>query len=165
MARGRLRVGEVPKPGNPNCACQVACLHLKCWTTYFNICLVIPIHASCERAQRAEPLYRYTAKDSAAVVCTSMYVEPRAQQSTAQHSSSAITSAQSSKRSNTCRYEYVSKDVGTCMLRPVCFPGAWGSWHLQIACLHAKCWTMYFLHLSAIPIHSSSRASVAGGAP
>ena len=33
--------------------------------------------------------------------------------------------------------------VYTCMLRPVCFPGAWRSWHLQVACLHLQCWTIY----------------------
>ena len=26
--------------------------------------------------------------------------------------------------------------VYTCMLRPVCFPGAWSSWQLRVACLH-----------------------------
>ena len=30
------------------------------------------------------------------------------------------------------------------MLRPVCFPGAWSSWHWHVACLHLKCCTIYF---------------------
>ena len=49
------------------------------------------------------------------------------------------------------------------MLRPVYFLVAWSSSHLQVACLHLKCWTIYLLHLFVIPIHSSFRGSVAGG--
>ena len=29
------------------------------------------------------------------------------------------------------------------MLRPVCFPEAWISWHWHVACLHLKCCTIY----------------------
>ena len=90
-------------------------------------------------------------------------VEPRAQQSTAQPT--ALTPARSSKPS-TCRSEYASKEVCTYMtrmLRPVYFPGAWSSWHLQVACLHLKCWTIHLLHLSVIPIHYSLSASAACG--
>ena len=54
--------------------------------------------------------------------------------------------------------------VYTCMLRPASFPGAWSSWHLQVACLHPKCWTIYFTtsicHFNQLFI---ARASVAGG--
>ena len=39
--------------------------------------------------------------------------------------------------------ECVSKDVHTCIRRPGCFPGACSSWHLQVICLHPKCWTIY----------------------
>ena len=77
---------------------------------------------------------------STAVVCTSMYVvEPRAQQSTAQLPPDKAANLLRADQS-TCQ----KKDVRTCMLRPVCFPGAWSSWHLQVACLHLKCWTIYF---------------------
>ena len=57
---------------------------------------------------------------------------------------------------------YQNKYMRTCMLRPICFPGAWSSWHLQVAYLHLKYWTIYLLHMSIIPIRSSSWASVAG---
>ena len=43
------------------------------------------------------------------------------------------------------------------------FPGAWSSWHLQVAWLHLRCWTIYSVHLAVIPIHYFLRASVAGG--
>ena len=46
---------------------------------------------------------------------------------------------------------------------PFCFPGARKSRHLQVACMHLKCWTIHVLHLSVIPIHSSLRTSVACG--
>ena len=36
--------------------------------------------------------------------------------------------------------------VRTCMQRPGCVPGAWNSRHLQVACLHPKCWTIYMCH-------------------
>ena len=38
---------------------------------------------------------------------------------------------------------YQRKCVRTCMRRPGCFRGALSSWHLQVACLHLKCWTIY----------------------
>ena len=58
---------------------------------------------------------------------------------------------------------YEEAYVRICMIRSVCFPVAWSSSHLQVACLHLECWTIYLLNLSFIPIHSSFRASVAGG--
>ena len=82
-------------------------------------------------------------------VCAYLFVEPYREHSTAQHSTaqhSTITPAHSNKP-NTCRSEYISKDVRTCMRRPGCFPGAWSSWRLQVACLHLKCWTIYYIFL------------------
>ena len=99
----------------------------------------------------AVPVYSNT---STAV--RSMYeygvVEPRAQHSTAQHSTaeSPLQKAANQVRADQSTSE--KKYVRTCMLRPVCFPGAWSFWHLQVACLHLKCWTIYLLHLSVIPI-------------
>ena len=87
-------------------------------------------------------------------------VEPRAQQSTAQHSS-AIPPARS-RQPSMCRSEYLSKKVpskyvGTYVVRPVCFLGGWSSWHLQVVRLHLKCWTIYFTTsvLSFYSIHAS----------
>ena len=34
----------------------------------------------------------------------------------------------------------------------------WSCWHLEVACLHLKCWTIYLLHLPVIPIPSCERA-------
>ena len=126
---------------------------------------VIPIMLLCERAQRAEPVYRYTATAVQQQFVRVCMLSLNREHSKSQHSSSAITPAQSSKQPSTCRSEYVyqNKYVRTCMLRPVCFPGAWSSWHLQVTCLHLKCWTIYLLHISVILIHSSLRASVTGG--
>ena len=81
-------------------------------------------------------------------MCTSRYVEyihNSSTASTAQHS--AITPAQSTKPS-TCRSEYVSQYVRTCMRRPGCFNGAWSSPHLQVACLHLIFWTIHYKLLS-----------------
>ena len=71
------------------------------------------------------------------------YREHSTSSTAAQHN--VIIPAQSSKPS-TCRSGYVSKEVlqyvRTCMRHAGCFPGAWSSWHLQILCLHRKCWTI-----------------------
>ena len=85
------------------------------------------------------------------------------EQSKAQHGTAQSPLHKAANHVRVDQSTYQKKYVRTCMLRPVCFPGARSSWHLQVACLHLKCWTIYFLHLSVIPIHSSFRASVAGG--
>ena len=101
-------------------------------------------------------------QNSAAVVCTSMctVVEPRAQRSTVAQSpphKAAYNQVRDDQRTHEEMYARI------CMLRPVCFLVAWGSSHLQVARLHLKCWTIYLLHMSVIPIDSTLRASVAGG--
>ena len=114
----------------------------------------------CFGLQQTSSSGTYAATNSSTAVFTSTYVVgPRAQQSTAQ---SPLHKAASQVRADQSTYQkkYVRR---TCMLRPVCFPGAWSSWHLPVACLHYKCWTIYLLHLSVIPIHFTFRASVAGG--
>ena len=91
---------------------------------------------------------------STAVACTSMsVVEPRAQQSTAQ---SPLHKAANQIRADQSTYQ--NKCVRTCILRPVCFPGAWSSWPLQVACLHLKCWTICLICLSLQSILSCERA-------
>ena len=90
-------------------------------------------------------------------------VEPRAQQSTAQHSSALKPARGTKKKVRADQSTYQKMYTRTCMLRPVCFRVVWSSWHFQVACLHLKCWTINLLHISAIPIHSYLRASVAGG--
>ena len=68
------------------------------------------------------------------------YLQQYREHSTAKHS--AITPAQSSKPS-TCRSStYQKMYIHTCIRRPG-FPGACSSWHLQVICLHPKCWTIY----------------------
>ena len=108
----------------------------------------------------AVPVY---SNNSSAIVCTSTLslstrTASTAQHSPAQHSTAqhgAITPAQRCK-SSTRRSEYVPKEVCTYMhAASVFFPGTWSSWHLQVACSHLKCWTIYLLHMSVIPIHSS----------
>ena len=85
-----------------------------------------------------------TAQHSAAEHSTAQAQHSAAEHSTAQHS--AIPPAQSSK-ATTCRSDqstYKKMYVCTCMLRPVYFPGAWSSWHFQLAGLRLKCGTIYF---------------------
>ena len=56
-------------------------------------------------------------------------VEPRAQQSTAKHSAVARPPLHKAA-SNQVRADqstYQKKYIGKCMLRPVCFPGAWST--------------------------------------
>ena len=84
------------------------------------------------------------------VLSLSITAIPRAQHSTAQ---SPLHRAANHVRVDQSTYQ--KKYVRTCMLRPVCFPGARSSWHLQVACLHLTYWTTYLLHLPFIPIHSS----------
>ena len=76
--------------------------------------------------------------------------------STAIHS--AITLAPSSKP-NTCRSEYISKEVCTYNMHAAsgCFPGAWSSWHLQVACLYLKLLD-HLLHLLLCSILPCERA-------
>ena len=60
-----------------------------------------------------------------------------------------------------CAFSFVvikkSICVRTCMRRPGCFPGAWSSWHLQVAWLHLKCWTIYHIWRS-VPFFLSERS-------
>ena len=79
--------------------------------------------------------------------------------STAQHST-----AQPSHPCTKQQTKYVSIRIHikitiilcTCVRRPRCFPGALRSWHLQVACLHQRCWTVYCTinGTFVIPIHS-----------
>ena len=82
----------------------------------------------------------YAATSSSTAACIYEYVvEPRAQQSTVPsplHKAAHQVRADQSANQN--------KYVRICMLRPVCFPGAWSSWHWEVACLRLKCWTIYF---------------------
>ena len=87
------------------------------------------------------------------------YLQQYREHSTAQHS--AAHPAQSSKRS-TRRSQYISKKVPgmyvrTCMEHG-CFPGAWNSWHLQVACLNLKCWTIYYVCLFVLFFLVSERS-------
>ena len=69
--------------------------------------------------------------------------------SKAQHSIEAQPPPQKAeKQVRADQSTYQKKYERTCMLRPVCFPGASSSWHLQVACLHLKCWTVYFITTS-----------------
>ena len=65
--------------------------------------------------------------------------------STAQHSTAQSplhkTANQVRADQSTCQ----KRHVRTCMLRSFCFLGACSSWHLQVACLHPKCWTIYYI--------------------
>ena len=90
-------------------------------------------------------LYRnYTATNSSiAVVCTSMFSLSR-EHSKAQHSTSQSPLHKAASQVRADQSTYQKNYVRTYMLRPVCFPGAWSSWHLQVACLHLNCWTIYF---------------------
>ena len=100
------------------------------------------------------PVY---SNSSTAVVCTSMLslsitTASTAKYSTAQHSTSAVTPAQSSKPS-TCRSEDVSRVCTYMHAASGLF-----SWSMELLAfasrlLHRKCWTIYLLHLSVIPIH------------
>ena len=42
-----------------------------------------------------------------------------------------------------CRIYQKKYDVRLCMRRPGCFPGAWSSWHMQVACLCLKYWVIH----------------------
>ena len=44
------------------------------------------------------------------------------------------------------------------MRRPGCFSGAWRSWHLQVDCLHPKCWTIYYICHSNLLLLVSERS-------
>ena len=46
----------------------------------------------------------------------------------------------------------------TCIRHPGCSPGVWGSWRLEVACLHLKCWTICLICLSLQSILSCERA-------
>ena len=69
---------------------------------------------------------------------------PRAQHSTAQrnHPYKAVNQVRADQST------YQKKCARACMRRPGCIPGAWSSWHSQVAYLHLKCWTIYVLLLS-----------------
>ena len=90
----------------------------------------------------AVPVY---SNSSTAVVCTSIYVvvEPRAQQSTAQHSSSAITPAQSSEQPSTYRSEYVrikiTMYVHACCVRLL-------SWSMELLAFASRLITLTMLN-------------------
>ena len=78
---------------------------------------------------------------STAVVCMDMSSLSR------EHSKTLHNTVQSPlhKAANQVRDDeraYQKEYVRTFMLRPVCFIGAWSSWHLEVACLHLKCWTI-----------------------
>ena len=93
----------------------------------------------------AVPVYSSTATTAvvftydSVVVCQNLEHSP-AQQSTAQ--SPLHKAASKFVRADQSKY------VRTCMRRPGCFSGAWSSWHLQVASLHLKCWTMYYIRHS-----------------
>ena len=99
----------------------------------------------------------YAATNSSTAACIYEYVvEPRAQQSTVPsplHKAAHQVRADQSANQN--------KYVRICMLRPVCFPGAWSSWHFQVGCFHVKCWTIYCIYLlfqSILPCERAQRA-------
>ena len=78
---------------------------------------------------------------STASVCTSTYVvEPRAQLSTAR-----CPVHMAPNQVPTEQGMYQNYYVRTCMLRPVCFPGAWCCWYLQVDRLNLICWTIHFI--------------------
>ena len=91
----------------------------------------------------AAPVY---SNSNTAVVRTSMLsfsirtastLNSKAQHSTAQ---SPLHKAANQVRVDQSTHQ--KKNVRTCMLRLVCFPGAWSSWYLQVACSHLKCCTI-----------------------
>ena len=97
---------------------------------------------------------------SAAVVRTSMlsFEHQSREHSKAQHSTAQSPLYKAANQVRADQRTYKKKYVRTCMLRPVCFSGAWSSWHLQVACLHLKCWTMYYMCLSFQSILPCERA-------
>ena len=103
-------------------------------------------------------LYRYKPTTVSSIsstyvrVCCRWVSEPRAQHSTAQHTAITPCTKQQTKRFRADQSTYPKIYVRTWMLRPGCFPGAWSSWHLQVACLHLKM-LGHLLHLSVIPIN------------
>ena len=89
------------------------------------------------------------------VICTSML-------SLSIYISTASTAQQSTKQQ--AKYVpirvHVKRStwyVRTCMQRPGCVPGAWNSRHLQVACVHPKCWTIYMCH--SVPFFPVSERS------
>ena len=86
------------------------------------------------------------------------------------YSSSASTTQHSTaKRNHACKMQQTKYapvkvqikrsmyvPVYTCMGGPGCFPGAWSSLHVQVACLHLKCWDN-LLHLSFRSVLVSER--------
>ena len=149
---------------------QVACLHLKCWTIYFksicnsNPCFFVSERSGQSRCTGIQRLFNGRAVQQSYVrVCTLLPFNRehcKAPRSTVAQSP-LPKAANNQVSANPSMYQ--KKYVSTCMLRLICFRGAWSFWHLQFACVHLKCWTIFLLHLSVIPIHSSERASVAGG--
>ena len=95
----------------------------------------------------------------------------KAKRSAAQHRPALTSTDQHStaQRStpSTCRSGYDLEEG--CMYEHACccvrfvFLEHGSSWHLQVACLHLKCSTIYLLPGKSVPTHSSLRASVAGG--
>ena len=61
------------------------------------------------------------------------------------HSTAQSPLHKAANQIRTSRPDYVSKIIITFMRRPGCFSRAWSSWHLQVDCLHLKCWTIYYI--------------------
>ena len=113
---------------------QVACLHLKCWTIYFittSACHSNPCFFVSERSgrNRCTGIRKASAAQQQQYVRVCMFSLKR-EHSKAQHSTvgSAITPARSKQKNKFVPISLRIKRsmyVRTCMLRPVCFPGAW----------------------------------------
>ena len=105
-------------------------------------------------------LYRYTET----AVCTSMLwlsirTASTAKQSAAQTAQSPLHKAANQVRADQSTYQ--KKYVSTCVLRPVCFPGAWSSWHFASRLFAPKMLdvsTYYIFCLSFQSILSCERA-------
>ena len=129
---------------------QLACLHLKC------ICLAFQSMLLHERAQRAEPLYRYTAAAVQQLCVRVCMLSLNREHSKAQHGT-AQSPLHKAANKYLCRSEYVSKGVCTYMHAA----SRLFSWSVELLALTSRLFAPKMLdHLSinttpVIPIHSS----------
>ena len=85
------------------------------------------------------------------VVYTSMFSLSIGIASTTQHSTAqsplhkAANQVRADQSTYPKKYGRIRTYSSTRIRRPGCFPGAWSSWHLHVAYLHLKCWTIHYI--------------------
>ena len=85
------------------------------------------------------------------VVYTSMFSLSIGIASTTQHSTAqsplhkAANQVRADQSTYPKKYGRIRTYSSTCIRRPGCIPGAWSSWHLHVAYLHLKCWTIHYI--------------------